>query len=180
MKRGSYNVRAQRYREETAAPTASMLGATMLSRATGGGARKGVALSVNQSPVFCRQQIVTTRISQRVCRGEARFTEETLPFCRRPIKEQSKIHSVYVRRKSLPHEKPASYTVLTNQNHCISRPYTVLSTARAQHVFAGQPAYAAAWPREPKSSLGGRTPLQLLTTESGAPAVEEQLIAIEL
>jgi putative toxin-antitoxin system antitoxin component (TIGR02293 family) len=52
-------------------------------------------------------------------------------------------------------------------------------TARAQHVFAGQPAYAAAWLRESKSSLGDRTPLQLLATESGALVVEEQLIAIE-
>jgi putative toxin-antitoxin system antitoxin component (TIGR02293 family) len=41
-------------------------------------------------------------------------------------------------------------------------------TARAQQVFAGRPAYAAAWLREPKSSLGDRTPLQLLATESGA------------
>jgi putative toxin-antitoxin system antitoxin component (TIGR02293 family) len=52
-------------------------------------------------------------------------------------------------------------------------------TARAQQVFAGQPAYAAAWLREPKSSLGNRTPLQMLATESGALAVEEQLIGIE-
>jgi len=49
-------------------------------------------------------------------------------------------------------------------------------TARAQQVFAGQPAYAAAWLREPESSLGDRTPLQLLATESGALAGEEQLI----
>jgi putative toxin-antitoxin system antitoxin component (TIGR02293 family) len=52
-------------------------------------------------------------------------------------------------------------------------------TARAQQVFAGQPAYAAAWLRESKSSMGDRTPLQLLATESGALVVEEQLIAIE-
>jgi putative toxin-antitoxin system antitoxin component (TIGR02293 family) len=52
-------------------------------------------------------------------------------------------------------------------------------TARALQVFAGQPAYAAAWLRDPKSSLGDRTPLQLLATESGALAVEEQLVGIE-
>jgi putative toxin-antitoxin system antitoxin component (TIGR02293 family) len=51
--------------------------------------------------------------------------------------------------------------------------------ARAQQVFAGQPVYAAAWLREPKSSLGDRTPLQLLATESGALVVEEQLAGIE-
>lgn len=52
-------------------------------------------------------------------------------------------------------------------------------TARAQRIFAGKPEYAAAWLREPKSSLGDRTPLQLLATESGALVVEEQLIGIE-
>jgi putative toxin-antitoxin system antitoxin component (TIGR02293 family) len=52
-------------------------------------------------------------------------------------------------------------------------------TARAQQVFAGQPAYAAAWLRETKSSVGDPTPLQLLATESGALVVEEQLAGIE-
>ena len=52
-------------------------------------------------------------------------------------------------------------------------------TARAQQVFARQPAYAAAWLREPKSSLGDPTPLQLLATESGALVVEEQVAGIE-
>jgi putative toxin-antitoxin system antitoxin component (TIGR02293 family) len=52
-------------------------------------------------------------------------------------------------------------------------------TARAQQVFAAQPSYGAAWLREPKSSLGDRTPLQALATESGALAVEELLVGIE-
>ncbi len=51
--------------------------------------------------------------------------------------------------------------------------------ARAQQVFARQPAYAAAWLREPKSSLGDRTPLQFLATESGTLVVEERLAGIE-
>jgi putative toxin-antitoxin system antitoxin component (TIGR02293 family) len=52
-------------------------------------------------------------------------------------------------------------------------------TARAQQVFAGQPAYAARWLRESKSALGDRTPLQALATESGALAIEELLVSIE-
>ncbi len=51
--------------------------------------------------------------------------------------------------------------------------------ARAQQVFAGQPAYIAPWLRELKFSLGDRTPLQLLAIESGALVVEEQLIGIQ-
>jgi putative toxin-antitoxin system antitoxin component (TIGR02293 family) len=52
-------------------------------------------------------------------------------------------------------------------------------TGRAQQAFAGQPSYASAWLRQPNSSLADRIPLQLLTTESGALAVEELLIGIE-
>jgi uncharacterized protein (DUF2384 family) len=52
-------------------------------------------------------------------------------------------------------------------------------TAYAQRVFAAQPGYAAAWLREPKSSLGDRTLLQMLDSEAGALAVEEMLIGIE-
>lgn len=51
--------------------------------------------------------------------------------------------------------------------------------ARAQQVFGGKPDYAALWLREPKMALGDRTPMQALSTESGARAVEELLIGIE-
>ena len=42
-----------------------------------------------------------------------------------------------------------------------------------------RPAYATDWMREPRTSFGDRTPLQLLATEPGALAVEELLIGIE-
>jgi putative toxin-antitoxin system antitoxin component (TIGR02293 family) len=51
--------------------------------------------------------------------------------------------------------------------------------ARAQQVFVGHPEYASTWLRQPKTALGNRTPLQVLATESGALAVEEQLLQIE-
>ncbi len=52
-------------------------------------------------------------------------------------------------------------------------------TARAQQVFSGKPEYAADWLRSAKSALGDRTPMQALSTESGALAVEELLVGIE-
>jgi putative toxin-antitoxin system antitoxin component (TIGR02293 family) len=52
-------------------------------------------------------------------------------------------------------------------------------TARAQQVFAERPDYAADWLRTPKSALEDRTPIQALSTESGACAVEELLEGIE-
>ena len=49
----------------------------------------------------------------------------------------------------------------------------------ARRVFAGRPDYAPAWLREPKRSLDGRAPLELIATEPGARAVEEMLLGIE-
>ena len=51
--------------------------------------------------------------------------------------------------------------------------------ARAQQVFSGKPEYAQEWLRTPHHALGGRAPLLLLTSESGARAVEELLLGIE-
>jgi uncharacterized protein (DUF2384 family) len=52
-------------------------------------------------------------------------------------------------------------------------------TARAQQVFSGKPEYAADWLRSAKSALGDSTPIQALSTVSGALAVEELLVGIE-
>jgi putative toxin-antitoxin system antitoxin component (TIGR02293 family) len=52
-------------------------------------------------------------------------------------------------------------------------------TARAQQVFSAKPEYAAEWLRAPNETLGERTPMQALATESGARVVEELLIGVE-
>jgi len=51
--------------------------------------------------------------------------------------------------------------------------------ARAQQVFSGKPEYANEWLRMSQRALGERSPLQVLTSESGARAVEEILLGIE-
>jgi putative toxin-antitoxin system antitoxin component (TIGR02293 family) len=51
--------------------------------------------------------------------------------------------------------------------------------ARAQQVFSGKPQYAQEWLRTPQRALGDRSPFQVLTSESGARAVEEILVSIE-
>jgi putative toxin-antitoxin system antitoxin component (TIGR02293 family) len=51
--------------------------------------------------------------------------------------------------------------------------------ARAQQVFNGKPEYTQEWLRTPEHALGERSPLQVLTSESGARAVEEILLGIE-
>jgi putative toxin-antitoxin system antitoxin component (TIGR02293 family) len=51
--------------------------------------------------------------------------------------------------------------------------------AQALQVFSGKPTYAQEWLRAPQPALGERAPLQALTSESGARAVEEILLGIE-
>lgn len=87
------------------------------------------------------------------------------------------IHQLIAPRRTLSRREAAGQVLSTEEADKVVRIARVL--ARAQQVFAGQPDYAAAWMREPKSSLGDRTPMQLLATESGALAVEEQLIGLE-
>jgi putative toxin-antitoxin system antitoxin component (TIGR02293 family) len=53
------------------------------------------------------------------------------------------------------------------------------AAARAQQVFSGKPAYAIEWLRGAQRSLGGRAPIEALTSEPGARAVDELLIGIE-
>jgi putative toxin-antitoxin system antitoxin component (TIGR02293 family) len=51
--------------------------------------------------------------------------------------------------------------------------------AQAQRLFAARPGYAQEWLRSSQPALRDRAPLQALTSESGARAVEELLLGIE-
>jgi putative toxin-antitoxin system antitoxin component (TIGR02293 family) len=51
--------------------------------------------------------------------------------------------------------------------------------SRTQQIFARKPEYAQEWLRTPQPALGDRSPFQVLTSESGARAVEEILLGIE-
>lgn len=52
-------------------------------------------------------------------------------------------------------------------------------TARAQEVFVAMPAYVSEWLRTANPQLAQHTPLAMLTTESGARAVEELLLGLD-
>jgi putative toxin-antitoxin system antitoxin component (TIGR02293 family) len=51
--------------------------------------------------------------------------------------------------------------------------------ARAQQVFSGKPDYAQEWLRTAQRPLGDRSPIEVLSRESGARAVEEILVGLE-
>lgn len=50
--------------------------------------------------------------------------------------------------------------------------------AQAESTF-GSPQKALAWMRDPKARFGGRTPMELLESESGGRLVEEMLVQID-
>ncbi len=50
--------------------------------------------------------------------------------------------------------------------------------AQAQNVFGGEQ-QALAWMRQPKQRFEGRTPFEMLTTESGGHLIEEMLMQID-
>lgn len=51
--------------------------------------------------------------------------------------------------------------------------------ARAQQVFSASSDYAQEWLRAPQRQLGNRSPIEALSRESGARAVEEILLGLE-
>ncbi|MGH8291058.1 MAG: antitoxin Xre/MbcA/ParS toxin-binding domain-containing protein [Steroidobacteraceae bacterium] len=61
----------------------------------------------------------------------------------------------------------------------MNEPYVERIEARARKLFAGETAYAQQWLRTPQAQLGGRAPLELLNSETGARAVEAILLGIE-
>ena len=78
-------------------------------------------------------------------------------------------------RRTLQRREATGQSLSTEEADKVVRVARVF--ARAGQVFAN--GYASSWLREPKETLGDRIPLQLLETELGAQAVEEQLIAID-
>lgn len=85
------------------------------------------------------------------------------------------IYGLIAPRRTLHRREAAGQTLSTEEADKAVRVARVF--ARAGQVFAN--GYAGSWLREPKDALGGRIPLQLLETDLGTQAVEEQLLAID-
>ena len=87
--------------------------------------------------------------------------------------ESEVIHRLVLNRRTLSRRRAEASLAPDESDRVVRLARTI---ALARETFPGAPDYAEQWLREPKRRLGGRAPLDLLATESGARVVEEMLL----
>jgi putative toxin-antitoxin system antitoxin component (TIGR02293 family) len=88
----------------------------------------------------------------------------------------TEVYSIVIPQRTLKHRQSRKEPLNREESDKAIRAARAL--ARAQTVF-GSDEKALAWMRHAKRRFDGRTPLQMLTTESGGRMVEEMLIQID-
>jgi putative toxin-antitoxin system antitoxin component (TIGR02293 family) len=89
---------------------------------------------------------------------------------------KDEVFSIIVNPRTLKHRKSRRQTLSKEESERAVR--TVRILARAQAVFGAESA-ALNWLRAPKRRFEGRSPIQMLSTETGGRLVEEMLIQID-
>ncbi len=86
------------------------------------------------------------------------------------------VYSIVIPQRTLKHRNSRHEPLSREESDRAIRAARVL--ARAESVLGGDK-QALAWMREAKQRFGGRTPFEMLTTESGGRLVDEMLIQID-
>jgi putative toxin-antitoxin system antitoxin component (TIGR02293 family) len=86
------------------------------------------------------------------------------------------VYSIVIPERTLKHRKSRKERLSREESDKAIRTARLL--ARAQSIFGSQEK-ALLWMRQAKQRFGGRTPLDMLTTEAGGRLVEEMLIQID-
>ncbi len=86
------------------------------------------------------------------------------------------VYSIVIPQRTLKHRKSRHERLSREESDRAIRAARVLSHARS---VMGTDAEALAWMRAPKQRFEGRTPLQMLNTESGGRLVDEMLVQID-
>jgi putative toxin-antitoxin system antitoxin component (TIGR02293 family) len=86
------------------------------------------------------------------------------------------VYSIVIPERTLKHRKSRKERLSRDESDKAIRAARLL--ARAQSIF-GNHDKALVWMRQAKQRFGGRTPLDLITTEAGGRVVEEMLIQID-
>jgi putative toxin-antitoxin system antitoxin component (TIGR02293 family) len=86
------------------------------------------------------------------------------------------VYSIIIPERTLKHRKSRKERLSREESDKAIRTARLL--ARAQSIFGNQEK-ALLWMRQAKQRFGGRTPLDLLSTEAGGRLVEEMLIQID-
>jgi putative toxin-antitoxin system antitoxin component (TIGR02293 family) len=88
----------------------------------------------------------------------------------------AEVYSVVIPQRTLKHRQSRHERLSREESDRAIRVARVL--ARANAVF-GSEAAALEWMREPKQRFNGRTPFEMLVTESGGRVIDEMLIQID-
>ena len=90
--------------------------------------------------------------------------------------ERSEIDELVIPSRTLQHRRSRRQKLTMEESDRVLRIIRVLSSAEAVY---GSRERALAWLRKPQPRLEGRSPLSLLTTDTGSRIVEETLIQID-
>lgn len=90
--------------------------------------------------------------------------------------DRSEIDKVVIPSRTLQHRRSRREKLSIDESDRVLRITRALSSAEATY---GSRERALAWLRRPIPRLGNRTPISLLTTDSGTRIVEEALIQID-
>ena len=90
--------------------------------------------------------------------------------------ERSEINAAIIPARTLQQRRSRREKLTIEESDRVLRVIRLVSTAA---VIYGSRERALSWMRKPQPRLGGRTPLSLLTTDTGSRMVEELLIQID-
>src|SRR5271154_2246857 len=89
---------------------------------------------------------------------------------------RDEVHSLVIHRRTFKHRKSSKQRLSRDESDRAIRAARILARAQATLGDAEQ---ALAWVRQPKVRFEGRTPIQMMGTESGGRLVEEMLVQID-
>ena len=89
---------------------------------------------------------------------------------------RDEVHSLVIHRRTFKHRKSNKQKLSQEESDRAIRAARLL--ARAQATL-GDSSSALQWMRQPKVRFEGRTPLQMMVTETGGRLVEEMLLQID-
>lgn len=89
---------------------------------------------------------------------------------------RDEVHSLVIHRRTFKHRKSSHQRLSKEESDRAIRSARIL--ARAQATL-GEADAALDWMRRPKVRFEGKTPLQMMSTETGARLVEEMLVQID-
>jgi putative toxin-antitoxin system antitoxin component (TIGR02293 family) len=89
---------------------------------------------------------------------------------------RDEVHSLVIHRRTFKHRKSNKQKLSQEESDRAIRTARLLARAQAS---LGDSAAALQWMRQPKTRFEGRTPLQMMVTETGGRLVEEMLLQID-